>query len=386
MVPTLESKNVILIMDPRGVIVSGGKDVVDRQIAYSKQLSHNTEKNLLKLLVLTSGTEESKNLSTEQNNFSLIQISAPTFNSFYFSRKAKEALRMRGFNPTLLVAGDPWEGFWSAFFLNKWLGKNIPIQVQVHGDIADEKWKTLSWRNNLRSKLATLSLKRATRIRATTEYQADNLVKRYELSAEIIDVIPVPIFFDEPKGISTNSGDRPRTLGFVGRIHADRGTKEFLKIVELLERAKTDFVVHVIGDGPQLNEFTVQLEKILSKERVKIHGQVSRIQLDKLWGEVGILVSVAPVESYGRAMREAIAHGVPVWALGSSGVEALIDDVPNGWVGKIDFNNTSAQMKQAFEKLLGIHIDVKYRDEMYKKDQENIGSLVRVWGKMSAMK
>ncbi len=373
-------------MDPRGVIVAGGQDVVNRQLAYAKQFSANNVKSTMKILILTSGTEETKNLCTEQENFSLIQISAPTFNSFLFSWKAKNVLQIRGFNPTLLVVGDPWEGFWSAFFLKKLLGKNIPIQLQVHGDIADKKWKTLSWRNSLRSKMAILSLKRATRIRATTQYQADNLIARYKIDSALIDVIPVPIFFDKIREISTNSGDRPRTLGFVGRIHADRGTKEFLKIVQLLEDSKTDFSVHVIGEGPGMNEFVGLSEKILSKKRVKIHGHVSRIQLDKLWYEIGVLVSVAPAESYGRAMREALVNGVPVWALGSSGVDALIDDVPKGWVRKIDFDSSSKEMKKTFEELLKIQIAPKYKIEMFKKDQENILSLVKIWTKMSAKK
>jgi hypothetical protein len=48
-----------------------------------------------------------------------------------------------------------------------------------------------------------------------------------------------------------------------------------------------------------------------------------------MWASVGVLLSLAPAESYGLTMREAIVNGVPVLAVRSVGSMAL-DQFLNG--------------------------------------------------------
>jgi hypothetical protein len=67
-----------------------------------------------------------------------------------------------------------------------------------------------------------------------------------------------------------------------------------------------DFKVIIIGSGNQKSNFLARLKSIISTSRVIYLGQLSERELNNAWNKIGVLVSIAPVESYGRVMREAL--------------------------------------------------------------------------------
>ncbi len=371
----------MLILDPRGTIVSGGLDVIDRHRQYGKWLRKESIDDALHLVIFsTSNSRTIEDFSG--NELDLFIISKPTFNSFIFAFRVKKAIRNLKYEPKLLITGDPWESFFSAYFFNKTTSIKVPIQVQVHGDIGDAKWSQINWRNRIRSLVAIFSLTRATRIRATSKYQADNLVNRYRVTMEKIDVLPVPIFFKEKSAPTPVVLHRPRALGFIGRIHPDRGTASFIKLIKILQDQSVDFSVSIIGDGPEREVFLKSLNEILPNKKITYHGHVTDRELNLLWANIGVLVSVAPVESYGRTMREAISKGIPVWATASSGVSALIDQAPKTAVKLINFENT-ANLKSDFNDLMESQFANNFGQEIYRGDLENMSSLAKIWVKMS---
>jgi len=376
-------KDAVVILDPRGTIVTGGIDVIDRHRQYGKWLLKESIDGPLRLVIFSTSIDRTLE-DFSGNELDLIIISKPTFNPLFFAFKAKKAIHNLEYKPKLLITGDPWESFFSAYFFNKISSTKIPIpiQVQVHGDIGDEKWAQINWRNRIRSLVAVFSLIRATRIRATSKYQADNLVNRYKVTMEKIDVLPVPIFFKEESALTPATLHRPRTLGFVGRIHPDRGTASFVKLIKILKAESADFSVSIIGDGPEREVFLRNLNEILPKKDIAYHGHVSEEELKLLWENIGVLVSVAPVESYGRSMREAISKGIPVWATASSGVSALIDQAPKGAVRLINFGNP-INLKSDFNDLMESPFANNFGQEIYRQDLGNMSSLAKIWVKMS---
>ena len=163
----------VLILDPRGSIASGGKDVITRHETYAKELIRQGQTSRLDLKVFSAGV--SLQSSGKGKNERVVNISKPTFNSFIFAKKAHKFIKKNNLEVKLLIAGDPWESYWSAYFLNRFLNKKMPIQIQVHGDIADPRWRRINLRNRIRFSLAKLSLPKASSIRSVTKYQAENL-------------------------------------------------------------------------------------------------------------------------------------------------------------------------------------------------------------------
>jgi glycosyltransferase involved in cell wall biosynthesis len=365
----------LLILDPRGNIASGGKDVVARHENYAKELLAQGKTLRLDLKVFSAGV--SLQSSGKGKNERVITISKPTFNSYMFAKKAHKLIKINNLNVKLLVAGDPWEGYWSAYFLNKFFDKKIPIQIQVHGDIADPRWRRINLRNRIRFSIAKLSLPKTSSIRAVTKYQAENLVNAFGIKREKIVVVPVPITVAS-KFVSLKS-ERPKTIGLIGRIHQDRGIWQFIKLVRILNLNTKDLKVAVIGDGPSKDKFLLELESVIPKNRIIYLGQLPESELSKAWKRIGVLVSMAPVESYGRVMRESIIAGVPVWATLSSGVKDLMDNCKKGEVKLLDLSKSDASLDKDFKSLLKTKVSSDFSKRFIKENNTYATKLAKSW-------
>jgi len=365
----------VLILDPRGNIAAGGKGVIARHETYAKELFTQGKSLRLDLKVFSAGVSIQR--SGKGKNERVITISKPTFNSYMFAKKTHKFIKINNLNVKFLVAGDPWESYWSAYFLNRFLDKKMPIQIQVHGDIADPRWRRINLRNRIRFSLAKLSLPKASSVRAVTKYQAENLVKAFGIKSEKIVVVPVPITV-AGKLVALKS-ERPKTIGLIGRIHQDRGIWEFIKLIRVLNSSSKDFKVVVIGDGPNKDKFIHKLESVIPKNRIVYLGQLPESELRKAWKRIGVLVSMAPVESYGRVMRESLIAGVPVWATSSAGVRNLIDNCKKGEVKLLDLSKSDATLNKDFKTLLKTKVSSDFSKRFIKENNSYAAKLASSW-------
>jgi glycosyltransferase involved in cell wall biosynthesis len=365
----------VLILDPRGNIASGGKDVITRHETYAKELFRQGKTSRLNLKVFSAGV--SLQSSGKRKNERVITISKPTFNSYMFAKKVYKFIKINNLNVKLLVVGDPWESYWSAYFLNKRLSKKIPIQIQAHGDIADPRWRRINYRNRIRFSLAKLSLPKASSVRAVTKYQTENLVKAFGIKREKIVVVPVPITIaSNPVALKSQ---RPKTIGLIGRIHQDRGIWEFIKLVRVLNSSSKDFKVIILGKGPSKYKFLLKLSSVIPKNRIIYLGQLPESELRKVWKKIGVLVSMAPVESYGRVIRESLIAGVPVWATASAGAKDLMDNCKKGEVKLLDLSKSDATLDKDFNSLLKTKVSSDFSKRFVKENNTYAAKLVNSW-------
>ena len=367
--------SAIVSLDPRGIIIIGGADVVSRHNKYGYQLESKSKNPKAKFVIFTSG-----NRVDDYDEFYYVkisQISKPTFNAFLFARKSLHYIKRNNLDVRLLVAGDPWESYWSAYFLNRFLNKKIPIQIQVHGDIADPRWRRINLINRIRYSLAKLSVPNASSLRAVSNHQADNLVKAFGIKKEKIVVVPVPV--NVLSKLVTSKSERPKAIGLIGRINQDRGIWEFIKLVRILNLSSKDFKVVVIGDGPSKNKFLLKLESVIPKSRIIFLGQLPENELRKAWKKIGVLVSMAPVESYGRVMRESLIAGVPVWATASAGVKDLLDNCKKGEVKLLDLTKSDASIDKDFKLLLKTKVSSDFSKRFIKENNTYAAKLAKSW-------
>ena len=365
----------VLILDPRGNIAVGGKDVIARHEIYAKELRRQGKTSNLELKVFSAAVS-TKSLSKVKNE-RVTTISKPMFNSYMFARKVYKFIKLNNLDVKLLVAGDPWESYWSAYFLNRFLNKKISIQIQVHGDIADPRWRRINLRNRIRFSLAKLSLPKVSSVRAVSKYQAENLVNAFGIKRERIVVVPVPITVAN-KSVALKS-QRPKTIGLIGRIHQDRGIWDFLQLIRVLNSSSNDFKVVVIGDGPSKEKFLLKLSSVIPKNRVTYLGQLPETELSKVWKKIGVLVSMAPVESYGRVMRESVIAGVPVWATTSAGVKDLMNNSKKGEVKLLDLSKSKASLDKDFKSLLKTKVSSNFSKRLVKENNTYAAKLADSW-------
>jgi len=369
------NNSCVVMLDPRGVILSGGADVIERHNSYALHLSKSNPKNMISLVILTAGTSQIK--IQKSSGLYLEAISKPTFNSIKFAKAALKKIKSKNLNVKLLVAGDPWESFWSAYLLNKLSSKKVPIQIQLHGDIANPAWKKISLQNRIRFNFAKFSMSKAYGIRAVSNSQALKVEKIFKIKKAQISIIPVPI--NNLRLTSSTFSKRPKTLGLIGRIHNDRGVFNFIKLINSLTVVRDDFTVVIAGGGPDESRFLEEINDLLPKSKIRFLGHLSEKELKKVWREIGVLVSTAPAESYGRVMREALVAGVPVWAMKSSGVEDLISKSGKDTVKILDLEKSDYELSKEYDQLLKSKVSLSFRKQFIKDNSTYAHLLAKSW-------
>jgi len=373
---TYEKNPVVLLLDPRGIAKYNSVTVTKRLDEYAKQLAFQTSGNFLGLVVLSS----SKNYKLKNKILKYVKIyyiSKPTVNFLFFAIRSFNFIKSSDLEIKLIVASDPWESYWCAYFLAKFSRTGIPIQIQVHGDFADPRWSSLSIQNRIRHSLAKLSLPRADSIRAVSKHQTKNLIKNFHLEPTHIQIIPVPVLTHLK--LRTSRLNRPRTIGFVGRIHKDRGIWEFIKLIKILNKSSNNFSIIVAGTGPDRDIFLKKLKLVNPTIKIEYLGQIPNNKMPSVWAKIGVLVSMAPAESYGLAMREALLHGIPVWATNSSGVNDLKKECRPGELKILDLKKENFSINNDFERLLKVKISAAFSKNFTKDNNAYAAKLANSW-------
>lgn len=362
------------IIDFRGIILKGDSDTLKRHSSYGAEIA-KLSKGRLNLIIFSAYSQEQ--VIPVASNITFIAIKIKKYQLLRYSKQvSKYILRDMSSNPKILVAGDPWESFWSAWLIRRLVGKKTPIQVQIHGDVTDSNWTTLTSRNRIRNLFTRFAAEKSDTIRLTSELQKMNFLSRFPSTSSKIIVAPVPLNLSEKPVIERR--DRTISLGLVGRIEPDRGLSAFVDLVKKISKENAQFTVDVIGDGPVQTQFMESLIEILGSKRVNFYGKLSGQELQETWERIGVLASIAPSESYGRAIRESIYFGVPVWGIASSGVKDAANQFP-GSVSFLDLNLSSRELNETFEMLLTSQIPIEISKEIYESNLANATRIAKSW-------
>jgi len=177
-----------------------------------------------------------------------------------------------------------------------------------------------------------------------------------------------------------HQSNRPRVLGFVGRMEKERGTDSLVDLVGKISSASSeDFDVRLVGDGGESKNLQALLTELLGKDSIHVTGHVSQTELIHQWGKIGVLVNLAPVESYGRTMREAASSGIPVWAVRSNGFDEFCNSIKLPWVKELSLDYPAIKLATEFDSLINISTSSAVRDQLIDKERQGLELLVSSW-------
>ena len=364
----------VLIVDPRNLVL-GNENSKKRHQVYAERLAEKSAEQIsLGIIRFKNGHTH---LVEQLDGLLVVNLPKnPLTLLIYLYKTFQNPVLM---DTKVLVAGDPWESFIFAKFIQRLLSTSPKIQTQIHGDIGNLMWIRANSRNRARGLLATRTLSRTDQIRATSNNHAISIVKRFHLSPMKVMVSPVPSLLSETLVSINLKKPRPATLGFVGRLQDDRGLSDFLKLVTKLRASSAEFSIVIAGSGPRKRIFESDLGKILNPEKVMFLGELNLSEMEGAWKKIGVLVSTAPTESYGRAIREAIFNGIPVWAIPSTGSTSLKESMAGDGVLLLDLDLSPNQLRAQFSALQGMEIDFRDREELARLDREAIAALIDSW-------
>lgn len=369
----MKNSRTVVILDYRNVIAKASGEVISRHEKYAQLLMQNSD---IKLQIHSPGNHLITN--SKYINFSFSGHSP--LRAFSYLKTLKRELRIHNLSPVLLISGDPWESLIMARLFRYLLKKSIPIQVQFHGDIAAEGWKHLNLRNFLRFHFTFFALgrKRDMFFRSVSHIQSRMIELRFGIESKSIDILPVEL--NLPLSTQPVKVKSPRLrLGFVGRIHQDRGTEIFIEIIKILSKLHEGIEAVVAGDGPARDDFLSTLSAIGPKVKVNYLGFLEGESLVKAWNGIDILLSTAPLESYGRTIRECLISTTPVLAIESSGVLELDYAIRLNWIQLISLPLEPTKLNYQVKTALGIEISPQYRESLAKESQRCSLNLVLRW-------
>lgn len=244
----------------------------------------------------------------------VVKHSLPIINQLVFFlitiRQTKKIART--FSPDLIHGNIGYPGaFWS-WAVSRAL--RIPYVITEHTKI------TNNFRSAFHKFLTLFGLKRASRITAVSSWHA----KEIEAATnKKVDVLGNIIQIDRFNAVKTLPSSQPVHFGIVGHMNTDiKGYDLLLQACALLQG---DYVLHIGGSGKLLETYQVLAEKLGIKNKCVFHGFVEFSTVPDFMSRLHFFVSTSKSETFGMAMAEAMAAGLPVVATSSGGSDELIN-------------------------------------------------------------
>lgn len=340
-------------------------DFLSRFDIYAKALQHESRSDA-QLTILTS-------------SFIDPTLLPPTLQYRHLERSFLKRLRQlstiikSSSKKKVLVAGNNY-GALSFCLALRAAHNNVRVQASLHGRV-DLIMQINSIKGMARRFLLRTLLPKVDSLRLVDRSEIETVSQRFRLDKSKIFVAPVPI--KVPSEVSNFRKVRDKQIAFVGRVHPERGIQEWTEIaLKLAKRdAATNFLV--IGDGPSISIMKNGLKEL--GNRAQFRGRLNQERLEEVWGEIGVLLSSAPSESYGLAAREALLRGVPVVARLNPTYESLAKVAPN-------ILQTYTDPESAIQFILELlaaplkqkHFEL-FRDLFIQDQEHTLSDLARSW-------
>ena len=314
-------QKIIIMADARSRIALNDSHTLKRHKEYIEQFAKFEKFENTALYVIQPTLKIFRGSITNFENLTIFRVSIKNLLLIkrFISREKYEVI--------LLVAGDPWQSYFFSFLLKCLLFNfKIPTQLQIHAELSNA-WAKLSFRNRIRRLIALGTLKKAQGIRVVSEEQRKYLSKRLSISSEHIVTVPVKLNLEKP--ISPLKFEKhSMSIGLVGRIHKERNIEKFVEVARYFLGRIPDLRIVIAGNSGGSNKL-VSLLRGISTSQVDFLGNLASTEMESVWSQIGVLISPAESESYGRSIREALLHGVPVLAFSSMGSRDLKNECPD---------------------------------------------------------
>lgn len=223
---------------------------------------------------------------------------------------------------------------------------------------------------------------RAAHLIFCANHEAAALLRRYGFQGEtpVIPAIGVDTEIFRPCSANQSTGRTdgaaaPFTIGYIGRLVAEKGIDVLLRAVAAARTRCADHSLHLhlIGEGPQRQELQELAAKLGVASQVKFLGAQPPIRVAKLLCDFDVMAlpsrtTLVWKEQLGRVLLEAMACGVPVIGSDSGAIPEVIDDaglvVPEGDVDTLAAAIvqlvTSPELRQDLSKRGRIRAEAHY--------------------------
>ncbi len=234
-----------------------------------------------------------------------------------------------------VIHGHDWVGAEQSQLFSDVSG--APIVITIH---ATEMGRHQGWFTTRISRIVHArelqAIRQASQIICCSEYMKIELQTSLFAWAARISVIPNGVVLADfnmshERTLARGGGEHSEfIIGFLGRIEWEKGAHHVIDALKFLPESR--FKVSVIGDGGQLEELRLKVERNGFQERVTFHGKVSAEKKRRLLEPCDVLVIPSSYEPFGIVALEAGAAHIPVVAARVGGLHEIISDPKFGFL------------------------------------------------------
>ncbi len=200
------------------------------------------------------------------------------------------------------------------------------------------------------------------------ETQRQGMKARYHVVPNLVDLSRFQI-------TSHRNHCREKRILIVGHLTPIKGIPLLLQALSNLQkRHKDNFVLDIVGDGPQRQEYELLSRSLGVSSYVVFHGRKSNEEVADFMQTADFFVSASQYETFGIVLIEALASGIPVIATDSGGQT----DIVTPEVGTLIPSNDIPALEVAIEHMLKNHQTYQpqrlreYVQEKFSKDAISI--------------
>ncbi|MBP8534238.1 glycosyltransferase family 4 protein [Streptomyces sp. MK37H] len=207
--------------------------------------------------------------------------------------------------------------------------QRLRLSVLVHLPLSDETGLAPGRAEDLKA-LEGRTLRAARTVVATSAWAAGRLV---DLHGLVPDRVHVAAPGADIAPLASSGGDGSRLL-CVASVTPRKGQ---LRLVEALARIDDlPWACDCVGSLEQDPEYAARLRELVEKlgvaDRVHLLGPRTGAELDAGYASADAMVLASYAETYGMAVTEALARGIPVLATAVGGVPEAVGQAPDGRV------------------------------------------------------
>jgi glycosyltransferase involved in cell wall biosynthesis len=125
------------------------------------------------------------------------------------------------------------------------------------------------------------------------------------------------------------TGERPFTIGYVGRLSAEKNVRVFAEIEQALQAAgMANYRFLIVGDGSERAWLRDNLQ------RADLPGLMHGQELSASYANMDVFVFPSETDTYGNVVQEAMASGVPCLVSARGGPQFLVAPEKTGFVAR----------------------------------------------------
>jgi glycosyltransferase involved in cell wall biosynthesis len=229
-------------------------------------------------------------------------------------------------------------GWWTAGLAKFLYGKPLVVRCGYLLSLDQERKGYFGLRKNFVSLIESLAFRCADASIVTTPRMKEEVIRRYNLPHDRINVIPSPIDIDLFRPLPDIKKVEGR-LGFVGRFSPEKNIRLLMEALSGIENAS----LLLMGDG----ESRAELESFSS--RIKINatftGNVPNDNIPAWLNTCEAFILPSSWEGMPKALLEAMSCGLPVIGTDVPGIRDIIEHKINGFLCKLSVEDLRAAIR-----------------------------------------